>query len=86
MPKTTWQVGKLNTLVVPAGTFLDVDGDTLTFAGTLDRGALPGWLRVHPKDGSVHGTPPSKGSYLLRVVAADRKAGSAFAELELTAE
>ena len=52
----------------------------------LDRAALPGWLKVDPKDGSVHGTPPSKGSYLLRIAVTDQKAGGAFAELQLKAE
>ena len=81
----TWQANRANTLTLPASTFLDVDGDSLTFAGTLDRGALPPWLRVHPKDGSVHGTPPSAGSHLLRVTATDRKSGAAFVELQLHA-
>ena len=82
----TWKVGKPNTMLIPASTFLDVDGDTLHYAGLLDRGALPGWLKVHPKDGSVHGTPPSKGAHLLRVTAADHKTGSAFVELQMTVE
>ena len=82
----TWKVGKPNTMLIPASTFLDVDGDTLHYAGSLDRGTLPGWLKVHPKDGSVHGTPPSKGAHLLRVTAADHKTGSAFVELQMTVE
>ena len=83
MPDATWRVGQANTLALPADTFLDVDGDKLTFAGSLDRAALPKWLRIHPKDGSVHGNPPSKGSHLLRLTATDYKAGSAFVELQL---
>jgi hypothetical protein len=85
--EVTWTAGELNTLSLPAGTFLDVDDDTLVFSGSLDRGALPDWLRVHPKDGSVHGKPPSKGSsHLLRVTAADGKVGSAFLELHISVE
>ena len=30
MRDSTWDIAKLNTLAVPAGTFLDVDDDTLT--------------------------------------------------------
>lgn len=83
MPDTTWQVGQASALTVPSGTFLDVDGDTLTFAGTLDRGALPDWLEVDPKDGTTRGTPPCEGSHLLRLTADDQKSGFAFTELQL---
>ncbi|EOD33207.1 hypothetical protein EMIHUDRAFT_202442 [Emiliania huxleyi CCMP1516] len=86
MPDVTWRVGQPNTLTIPAGTFLDVDGDHLTFSGTLDRGNLPQWLQVHPDDGRVRGTPPSKGRYLLRLTATDHKAGGAFVELQLEAK
>ena len=81
----TWQANRANTLTLPASTFLDVDGDSLTFAGTLDRGALPHWLSVSPTDGSAHGTPPSKGDHLLRLTATDQT-GSAFVELQLKAQ
>lgn len=80
---TTWRVGEVNTLTVPNDTFLDVDGDVLTFAGTLNRAALPAWLSIDAKDGTVRGTPPSDGCHLLRVSATDKKAGSAFVELQL---
>ena len=75
-----WKAGAANTFAVPEGTFLDVDGDALHFNGTLDRAALPGWLKVHPVTGSVHGVPPRGGSHLLRVTASDGKTGSAFLE------
>ena len=82
--RIAWKVGLANTFTVPAETFLDVDGDALHFNGTLDRHALPGWLQVHPNTGIVHGKPPSKGTYLLRVMASDHKtAGSAFIEYSL---
>mgnify|MGYP002261630636 CR=1 FL=1 len=83
MPDATWRAGQSNTLSVPAGTFLDVDGDTLVYAGTLDRAPLPHWLSVDAKDGSTRGIPPSKGNHLLRLTATDQKSGSAFAELTL---
>jgi hypothetical protein len=65
---------------------MDVDSDVLTFTGTLDRAPLPNWVNVDPEDRSVHGTPPKKGSYLLRINANDAKSGSAFSELTLKAE
>ena len=85
--RVAWKVGVANTFTVPADTFLDVDGDALHFDGTLDRGALPEWLQIHPNTGIVHGKPPENGSYLLRVVASDHKtAGSAFIEYAVAAE
>lgn len=92
--QVTWYPGQTNVLSLPDGLFVDVDGDSLTFAGTLDRAPLPDWLRVHPTDGSVHGNPPNPGSlsregngksnsYLLRVTATDRKTGYAFVEIRL---
>jgi len=80
----TWQVGEASTLTVPADTFLDIDGDALTFSATLNRVALPKWLTVDSKDGTVSGTPPCHGNELLRVIAKDEKSGYAFSELQLT--
>ena len=62
---------------------MDVDGDILTFTGTLDRAALPPWMHIRPEDGSVHGTPVNVGKHLLRLIASDRESGSAFVELAL---
>merc|ERR1712232_474384 len=86
LPDVNWKAGTLNSFALPSDTFLDVEGDKLTFAGTLDRDALPHWLEVDINDGSVHGTPPNKCKYLLRLTASDGKAGSAFVELQLSAD
>lgn len=83
--RVAWRVGAANALPMPAGTFLDVDGDRLRFSGTLDRGALPDWLSVRTSTGNVFGKPPSKGRYLLRVTASDHIAGWAFVEFVITA-
>ena len=83
--RVAWRVGAANALPMPAGTFLDVDGDRLHFSGTLDRGALPNWLKVVTSTGSVFGKPPSKGRYLLRVTSTDRITGWAFVEFVITA-
>ena len=57
---------------LPAGTFDDVDGDTVTLSATLAGGAaLPGWLAF---DGSTFtGTPPQdfNGAFELVVTASD---------------
>lgn len=81
-----WKVGERNNFTVSEGTFLDVDDDKLVFSGTLDRGALPNWLHVHPHTAVVLGQPPRQGSYLLRIIASDRKSGSAFFEYMIHAE
>ena len=45
--------------VVPANTFSDIDGDTLTLSATLDDGsALPTWLVFDSTLRSFNGTPP----------------------------
>ncbi len=80
-----WRVGENNTLALPPGAFLDVDSDQLAYGGRLDRDVLPQWLQVDPKDGSVYGRPPSKGSHLLRITAAD-EVGSAFVEVRVDVE
>lgn len=57
---------------IPAGTFVDVDGDALTLSATLDDGSgLPTWLSF---DGETFtGTPPQdfNGSLALTVTASD---------------
>ncbi|TFI57832.1 tandem-95 repeat protein, partial [Sphingomonas parva] len=57
---------------LPAGSFSDVDGDSLVLAATLaDGGALPGWLSF---DGTrFTGTPPANfnGALDIRVTASD---------------
>merc|ERR1712079_202244 len=88
IPGTTWKVGQPNTLVLPPHTFLDVDDDALTFGGSFDGQALPNWLNVDSSNGTVHGTPPSTGSYRLRLMAIDETRfesfGVAFVELDCT--
>jgi hypothetical protein len=83
VPDATWRVGQRSALSLPAATFLDVDGDTLSFSGTLDRATPPQWMRIDPTDGSLHGTPVRPGKHLLRLIASDSKSGSAFVELGL---
>ena len=61
-------------LVVPAGTFTDPDGDTLTLSATLaDGSALPSWLAFNPATGTFSGTPGNAdvGNLSIKVTASD---------------
>ena len=59
---------------VPAGTFADVDGDTLVLSAVLASGdPLPSWLAFDAGTGTFSGTPPADfhGALTLRVTASD---------------
>jgi len=62
-------------ILLPPGTFADVDGDVLTLTATLGNGTpLPGWLSF---DGAAFtGQPPAdfNGTIALRVIASDGQA------------
>lgn len=62
------------TYTLPAGTFIDVDGDALTYSASLADGSpLPSWLTFEPGLQRFTGTPPLNfnGSIELRVRASD---------------
>ncbi|MDR6759820.1 VCBS repeat-containing protein, partial [Mycoplana sp. BE70] len=72
---------------VPANTFDDVDGDTLTLTATLANGdPLPGWLSFDPATGTFSGTPENAdvGSIMVKVTADDGKGGTVSDEFTLT--
>ncbi|WJM83486.1 putative Ig domain-containing protein [Pectobacterium brasiliense] len=72
-PQSVAQDGSLN-FTVPAGTFTDPDGDTLTLSATLADGSpLPGWLTFNPATGTFSGTPGNAdvGTLVIRVTATD---------------
>ncbi|WP_292040150.1 putative Ig domain-containing protein [Massilia sp. UBA6681] len=60
---------------IPADTFVDVDGDTLTYSATLEDGSpLPSWLSFDPSTRKLSGNPPASadGSTLtIKVTATD---------------
>ncbi|WRH76586.1 MAG: putative Ig domain-containing protein [Sphingobium sp.] len=59
---------------VPAGTFTDVDGDTLTYTATLANGdPLPTWLNFNAATRTFSGMPPFNftADYSLAVTASD---------------
>ena len=62
------------TFTVPANTFVDPDGSSLTFAAALaDNSPLPNWLHFDSATRTFTGTPPTNanGSVPLEVVASD---------------
>ena len=68
--------GALFSLVVPVGTFADIDaGDTLTYSATLATGAaLPAWLSFNSATRTFSGTPQGGdvGTLDVRVTATDQ--------------
>ncbi|MCW2475287.1 putative Ig domain-containing protein [Candidatus Symbiopectobacterium sp. NZEC151] len=80
------QGGSLN-FTVPAGTFSDPDGDTLTLSATLADGtALPSWLSFNPATGTFSGTPANGdvGSLTIKVTATDGSNASVSTTFGLT--
>ncbi|AOR63733.1 putative Ig domain-containing protein [Pectobacterium wasabiae] len=72
-PQSVAQDGGFN-FTVPAGTFTDPDGDTLTLSATrADGSPLPSWLRFDPTIGTFSGTPGNGdvGTLVIRVTATD---------------
>jgi len=61
--KTTQQVftnGQALTFTLPAGTFVDPQGQTVTYTATLAGGAaLPSWVSFNTATGQFTGTPPA---------------------------
>jgi VCBS repeat-containing protein len=66
-------IGSTFSLVLPAGTFTDVDtGDSLTYSATLPDGTpLPAWLNFSPTTRTFSGTPTSTGTLGIKVTATD---------------
>lgn len=59
-------------IAIPAETFADPDGDSLTLSATLaDGAALPDWLSF--SNGHLVGTPPdtAAGTYAIKIIASD---------------
>ncbi|MCA6972399.1 putative Ig domain-containing protein, partial [Pectobacterium carotovorum] len=80
------QGGSLN-ITIPAGTFTDPDGDTLTLRATLaDGSALPSWLTFNAATGTFSGTPGNGdvGNLSIRVTATDGSNASVSTSFGLT--
>ncbi|MGC1242924.1 MAG: putative Ig domain-containing protein [Chryseosolibacter sp.] len=71
-------VGTLFNFVIPGTTFVDPDGDALSYTAMLSNGnALPSWLSFFGASRTFNGTPPSGAAQTLtiRVNARDTKGG-----------
>jgi Ca2+-binding RTX toxin-like protein len=83
LPDVTTAEDALFALMIPAGTFIDIDaGDTLRYAATLEGGgSLPDWLRFDEATGTFEGTPGNEavGTFSVVVRAIDG-AGAAAAD------
>ncbi|KCZ64445.1 hypothetical protein L53_16540 [Hyphomonas sp. L-53-1-40] len=72
---------------VPANTFTDADGDTLSLSARLSDGSsLPGWLSFDPSAGILSGTPSQYdvGQFIVRVTATDGHGGTGTDDFVLT--
>ncbi|WP_421249110.1 tandem-95 repeat protein, partial [Aeromonas sanarellii] len=72
---------------MPANTFADVDGDTLSYSAALADGTpLPTWLSFNPATRTFSGTPDSAdvGNLSVRVTATDTGGLSASGQFTLT--
>jgi len=72
-PGQTWLGGKAFVLALPAGTFKDPQGETLTYSAALSNGqALPGWLTFNAATDTFSGTaPPTAQTLSIAVTAMD---------------
>jgi hypothetical protein len=70
----TWKTGQAVSFTLPANTFSDPQGETLSYSATLANGqALPSWLKFNAATDSFTGTAPaSAGSLALSVTATDQ--------------
>jgi len=69
----TWKQGQKINLALPANTFTDPQGQTLTYAATQSNGqALPSWLSFNASTKTFSGTvPAAAASFSLKVTATD---------------
>jgi Putative Ig domain len=72
----TWLGGKAVSLALPAGTFTDPPGQTLTYRAALANGqVLPGWLSLNAATDTFSGTAPTAAQTLNIVVTATDGSG-----------
>nr|WP_294512575.1 putative Ig domain-containing protein [uncultured Rhodopila sp.] len=81
-----WTEGKSLSLALPAGTFTDPQGQTLTYKAALASGqALPGWLTFNAATETFSGTAPGTYQTLSIVVTATNSSGlSAYETIAAT--
>ena len=72
IPDQTAMSGTAFSYEVPAATFADADGDTLTYTATLaDDTALPSWLSFTAATRTFSGTPTAAETVSVKVTASD---------------
>ena len=77
IPNQTAMSGTAFSYQVPAATFADADGDTLTYTATLADGtALPSWLSFSAATRTFSGTPTAAETVSVKVTASDGNGGS----------
>jgi hypothetical protein len=79
-PSQIWTEGSTISLQLPAGSFTDPQGQTLSFTATQSSGAaLPSWLSFSPSTLTFSGTAPTKAQSLaLKVTATDTSGLSTY--------
>ncbi|HUN41690.1 MAG TPA: putative Ig domain-containing protein [Acetobacteraceae bacterium] len=78
----SWNSGKAFTLALPAGTFTDPQGETLTYSATQSNGlALPSWLTFNAAADTFSGTPPLTAETLGITVTATDSSGLAVSDM-----
>ncbi len=85
-PNQTWQQGQHVSFTLPANTFTDPQGETLTYAATLPSGqALPTWLSFNGTTDTFSGTVPAgMESLTVEVTATDTSSLSASETFGIT--
>jgi trimeric autotransporter adhesin len=77
----TWTLGKSVSFTLASNTFMDPQGETLTYAATLANGsALPSWLAFNAATKTFSGTPPAGTAGLSLKVTATDTGGASNAE------
>ena len=72
IPNQTAMSGTVFSYQVPAATFADADGDTLTYTATLDDDSmLPSWLSFDAATRTFSGTPTTAETVSVKVTASD---------------
>jgi hypothetical protein len=75
-PGQTWAEGKPVSLTLPGGTFIDPQGEKLSYAATQwDGSALPGWLVFNAATGTFSGTAPASAQTVNILVTATNSSG-----------
>ena len=80
-PNQIWGEGTAVSLVLPANTFTDPQGESLVYTATQSNGtALPGWLTFNAATETFSGTAPTSGQTLSIKVTATDTSGLAVSE------